>query len=59
MDYELIEVLKDIRDELKTQNERLDKIEEAINRSYGGTLWKLLENLQWMELLKNIYLDIC
>ena len=38
MDYELIEVLKDIRDELKTQNERLDKIEDAIDRSYGGTL---------------------
>jgi len=38
MNDELINVLKDIRDELKTQNERLDKIEEAINRSYGGTL---------------------
>jgi len=38
MNDELINVLKDIRDELKTQNERLDKIKEAINRSYGGTL---------------------
>ena len=38
MNDELINVLKDIRDELKTQNERLDKIVEAINRSYGGTL---------------------
>ena len=36
MDYELIEVLKDIRDELKTQNERLEKIERAIDKSYGG-----------------------
>lgn len=36
MDYELIEVLKDIREELKTQNERLEKIELAIDKSYGG-----------------------
>ena len=38
MDYELIEVLKDIRDELKTQNSRLQDIEHTLDRIYGGML---------------------
>ena len=33
---ELIEVLKDIRDELKTQNSRLADIEAVLDRIYGG-----------------------
>lgn len=33
---ELVDVLIDIRNELKTQNERLEKIEMAIDRIYGG-----------------------
>lgn len=37
---ELVEVLKDIRDELKTQNDRLEKIELAIDNIYGGMPWK-------------------
>lgn len=48
MDYEqtdeLINVLKDIREELKTQNDRLEKIEVSINQ-IGGFPWTLLENL--------------
>lgn len=36
MDYELIEVLKDIRDELKVQNSRLQDIEHTLDRIYGG-----------------------
>ena len=46
---ELVSVLIDIRDELKTQNERLEKIELAIDRIYGGMPWTLLENLQEMN----------
>ena len=36
MEHELIEVMREIRDELKTKNERLNKIEKAISRSYGA-----------------------
>lgn len=37
---ELVTVLIDIRDELKTQNSRLEKIELAIDKIYEGMPWK-------------------
>ena len=33
---ELVTVLKDIRNELKTQNKRLQEIETTLDRIYGG-----------------------
>jgi len=40
MDYdvskELVSVLKEIRDELKTTNARLEQIEDRLDHIYGG-----------------------
>lgn len=36
MDNELVGVLKEIRDELKTQNKRLQDIEATLDLIYGG-----------------------
>ncbi len=40
MDYEksdeLISVLKDIRDEMKTTNDKLEKIEVSLNKIWGA-----------------------
>lgn len=33
---DIVEVLSEIRDELKTQNERLERIESELNKIYGA-----------------------